>query len=198
MKPKLTEQDYSRAAQELGVEVAVIKAVAKVEAPKGGFIDGTDRPRILFEAHKFWERLEAHGIDPELYEEGNEDVLCQTWNEARQHYKGGLSEHLRLEKASKIHLSAALESASWGKFQIMGFNWKQLGYESVQTFVSKMYESEGAQLDAFIRYIKANGLAEALRSHDWRAFARGYNGKAYEANQYHTKLAEAFEVYQGS
>ncbi len=196
MKPKLTEQDYHRAAQELGVEVAVIKAVAAVEAPKGGFIKDSDRPRILFEAHKFWERLEAHGIDPELYQEGNEDVLCPTWQEARELYKGGLSEYLRLEKASKIHIPAALESASWGKFQIMGFHWRSLGYESAQQFVNKMYESEGTHLDAFVRYIRVNGLADELQRHDWTGFALRYNGKGYRLNKYDTKMAEAYERFK--
>jgi len=190
----LTEQDYQKAAQELGVEVAVIKAVTVVEAPKGGFIKGTDRPTILFEGHKFWERLEAHGIDPELYEEGNEDVLYPTWT--REHYKGGLSEYLRLEKASKIHLPAALESASWGKFQVMGYHWKALNYPSVQDFVNEMYKSEGAHLEAFMRYVKVNGLADYLRAHDWSGFALGYNGKGYRLNKYDTKMAEAYERYR--
>lgn len=194
MKPQLTIEDYERAAGVLGVEVAVIKAITEVEAPKGGFLKGTDRPTILFEGHKFWERLEAHGIDPELYQEGNEDVLYPTWT--REHYKGGIREHLRLEKASKIHLPAALESASWGKFQVMGFNWKSLGYASIQTFVNKMYEGEGAHLEAFVRYVKFNGLAEYLRTHDWAGFARRYNGKGYKANAYDTKLAATYEKYK--
>ncbi|MGH7850519.1 MAG: N-acetylmuramidase family protein, partial [Thermodesulfobacteriota bacterium] len=191
---RLTQQDYQRAAQELGVEVAVIKSVTAVEAPKGGFIEGTDRPTILFEGHILWQRLEAYGIDPELYQEGNEDVLYPTWT--REHYKGGLGEYLRLEKASKIHLPAALESASWGKFQVMGFNWKPLGYPSIDDFVRKMYESEGAHLDAFIRYVQVNGLADSLRGHDWPTFARGYNGKGYRLNQYDTKIASAYQRFK--
>lgn len=196
MKPSLTEEDYTRAAESLKVEVAVIKAVAEVEAPRGGFIPGTDRPRILFEGHKFWKRLEAHGIDPELYEDGNEDVLYQSWT--RKHYKGGMGEYDRLEKASKIHLPAALESASWGKFQVMGYHWKALGYESIQDFVSKMYEGEGAHLDAFIKYIHRNGLDLELRLHDWAGFALRYNGEGYAENQYDTKMKAAYERFKNA
>ncbi len=51
-KPVLTDADYIRAAKVLKCEVAAIKAVTSVEAPKGGFLnDG--RVRILFERHKF-------------------------------------------------------------------------------------------------------------------------------------------------
>jgi hypothetical protein len=30
-----------------------------------------------------------------------------------------------------------------------------------------------------------------LRRGDWRGFAKGYNGPAYEQNDYHNKLARA-------
>lgn len=196
MKSPLTEKDYARAALNLGVEVAVIKAVATVESSGGGFIKGSDRPKILFEGHKFWERLEAHGIDPEFYEEGNEDVLYPSWT--REHYIGSIGEYGRLEKASTIHLPAALESASWGKFQVMGYHWKALGYESIQTFVHKMYESEGAHLDSFVRYIKANGLADELQRHDWEGFAKKYNGPGYKANAYDIKMANAYARYKNA
>jgi peptidoglycan hydrolase-like protein with peptidoglycan-binding domain len=36
--------------------------------------------------------------------------------------------------------------------------------------------------------IEAIGAAVPLRSSDWRAFARKYNGPSYERNQYHTRL----------
>ena len=78
----------------------------------------------------------------------------------------------------------------------MGFHWKLLGYASVQEFVNAMYHSEGAQLDAFVRFIKADaGLHRALRSKDWADFARRYNGPAYAKNQYDVKLAEAYKEF---
>lgn len=196
MKPSLSEQDYERAAEMLNVEVAVIKAVAHVEAPRGGFIPNTDKPHILFEGHIFWRRLEAFGMNPEDYWKGNEDILYRSWT--RKHYRGGLGEYERLEKASKIHLSAALESASWGKFQVMGYHWKALGYESIHDFVNRMNESEGAHLDAFIRYIRVNGLADELQRHDWAGFAYKYNGSGYAENKYDTKMAEAYERFKNS
>jgi len=49
---KINEKDFKEAAETLGVEVAIIKAVCEVEAPMGGFLR-TGEPVILFERHKF-------------------------------------------------------------------------------------------------------------------------------------------------
>ena len=52
MPRTLTDDDFARAAKELNVEVAAIRAVAEVEAAGAGFLpDG--RPSVLFEAHVF-------------------------------------------------------------------------------------------------------------------------------------------------
>jgi hypothetical protein len=74
----------------------------------------------------------------------------------------------------------------------MGFNWKALGYESLQEFVNRMYESEGQHLDAFVRYVKVNDLGRFLRTKNWAAFAKGYNGADYARNKYDTKMAQAY------
>ncbi len=41
------------------------------------------------------------------------------------------------------------------------------------------------------RYIDKAGLAGAIGSHDWEAFARGYNGPGYKRYSYHLKIAAA-------
>ncbi len=46
-----------------------------------------------------------------------------------------------------------------------------------------------------LAYINRAGLAHALATRDWHAFARGYNGPAYAANGYHLRLARAFALY---
>ena len=99
-------------------------------------------------------------------------------------YQGGSKEHDRLGQAAAIDRECALQSASWGGFQIMGFHWKTLGYDSIQAFVNAMYKSEGEQLDAFSRFIKADpGMHRALKALDWAEFARRYNGPGYAANK---------------
>ena len=187
----LTEADYIAVADELGVELAAMKAVAEVEASGGGF-DKEGRPKILFEGHIFWRRLKAQGIDPAPLVPGNENVLHSKWT--RQYYRE--DQYERLEKARTINEDAALEAASWGMFQVLGQNWEQLGYASAKAFVELMYKSEGEHLRSFARFVKANNLVQHLKNLDWAKFARGYNGPGYAQNKYDTRMAAAYEKHK--
>lgn len=183
----LKDADYHDAARDLGVEVAVMRAVTAVEARGRGYIDGTDLPIILFEGHHF-SRLTGGRYDRDF-----PSVSYGRWD--RSKYKGGRGEYDRLRQAIKAHESKpepALMSTSWGLFQIMGFNYAKVGYGSVVDFVNAMAGSERAQLQAFVAFIRTTGLADELRKHDWAAFAKAYNGAGYKANKYDTKLAAAF------
>ena len=173
----------AKAAKDLGCEEAAVRAVMDVES-RGGFF-ANNRPKILFERHYFWRLTKgAHGkTDP--------DICAQ----AGGGYLGGPAEYGRLERACKLDEDAALESASWGAFQVMGAHWKSLGYKSVQEFVSLMCASEDNQLDAFVRFVRKNGLADELQRHDWAGFARGYNGPNFKAFSYDTKLAAAYTIH---
>ncbi|HAO26732.1 MAG TPA: peptidoglycan-binding protein [Chryseobacterium indologenes] len=179
----LTEQDYINAAKELGCEIAAIKAVSEVEAPKGGFqVDG--RPTILFERHKF------HEFTKGKYSKEFPDIS----NEKPGGYTEK-NEHNRLDKAAKLDRNAALKSASWGKFQIMGFNHGLVGFPVLQDFINAMYRNEGEQLKAFVKFIKANKLDDELRDRRWSDFARIYNGRNYYINAYDKKMEAAYKKY---
>jgi hypothetical protein len=194
----LGEQDLRDFALRHNLELAAVKAVNEVESSgKGFFVDG--RPKILFEGHIFWKQLQERGINPgSISNSSNNDVLYSRWT--KTHYLGGPREYDRLEKASKLRADprveeAALASASWGSYQIMGFHSKKLGYDSVQTFVDQMYLHERNQLEAFGRYIAAFGCINHLRLKNWAAFAKCYNGPAYGQNKYDIKLAQAFQKH---
>jgi hypothetical protein len=186
-KPGLSEADFQRAARTLQCEIAGIKAVAEVESRGDGYL-ASGRPKILFEAHVF-SRETQH-----TYDRTHPDISSPTWNRAL--YKGGEKEYDRLEAAMVLDVQAALESASWGRFQIMGFNHQNAGFASVETFVNAMFESESRQLDAFISFLQASGLATPLREKRWADFARGYNGAGFAANQYDVKLKAAYDKYR--
>jgi hypothetical protein len=127
---------------------------------------------------------------------GKEPALSDVVDPKAGGYKGGAAEHTRLDKAVAIDRECALQSCSWGLFQIMGFHWKALGYSSVQAFVNAAYKSEASQLDMFVRFIKINpGMLAALRAKDWAKFAKLYNGPEYMKNNYHTKLALAYASF---
>lgn len=187
-----TEAEYAAAAARLGVPVAAVKAVAEVESGGDGFLpDG--RPKILFEAHHFGART-GH-----QYDAAHPDISAPNWEEARKHYIGGAAEYGRQAKAAALNEKAALESASYGYFQVMGLNWKDLSYSSVREFVDANQTAAG-QLDAFMRYIKRHGLDVHMRSFPdedaCRAFAAGYNGTG-AVDVYGPKIAEAFARYSG-
>lgn len=190
MSKTLQEADFARAAAALNCPIAAVKAVCQVEAPGGGF-DAAGLPRILFEGHKF------SSFTDRRFDEKYPTISYPQWT--RKFYaKDNAGEHLRLALAAGLDREAALKSASWGKFQIMGFNFAAAGFTTLQAFINAMYASEGAQLDAFIAFIKHEGLADELREQRWADFARRYNGPAYAANQYDTKLAKAFATFSAS
>ncbi|QMU64760.1 MAG: DUF3380 domain-containing protein [Flavobacteriaceae bacterium] len=187
---KLTETAIEEVALQLQIEVAAMKAVCEVESNGEGFLpDG--RPKILFEGHIFWRELEKAGMNPEDYVVGNENVLYPSW--VRDYY--GEDQYMRLNKAMNIQETAALASASWGMFQIMGFNYKACHFDTVTYYVMTQYISEDEHLKAFAGFIETNNLVRHLQNKDWAAFAYGYNGPGYAENQYDVKLAAAYEKY---
>lgn len=180
----LQECDYVTAANLLNCEVAAIKAVDFVESKGSGFNpDGT--PKILFERHKFHQKTNG------IFSKNHPDVS----NPTPGGYGLESNQHNRLAEASKLNRTAALESASWGRYQIMGENWKSLGYSTLQEFINAMYANETGQLMAFVRFVKVNGLTDELQRHDWAGFAKRYNGKNYAINKYDVKLKQAYEKF---
>lgn len=188
----LSQIDLVDAADRLGVELAAVMAVNEVESRGTGFHLGGPRngqPIILFERHVMRRQLHHHGINPAPYQRTHADIV----NARPGGYIGGHREHNRRERAGQIHTAAAIESASWGLFQIMGFHWPRLGYASAENYAADITISEANQLDAFARFIEADkGLHTALKRQDWPEFARRYNGPAYAKNGYDTKLAAAY------
>lgn len=190
---KLTENDFELTARLLDVEPAALKAVKSVESGKFGGFFKPGKPVILFEGHVFWKQLKQRGINPELHMSGNENILYPQWS--KDHYAGGLKEYERLEKARAIHREAADASASWGMFQIMGFNHVLCGEKSVAGFVEMMHKSELHQLLLSARFIKSAGMLPALQQKNWMEFARRYNGPKYAENKYDRLLAAAYSSF---
>ena len=181
----LRESDMLKAAQELQVPVAVIKAVCEVEAPRGGFLP-TGEPIILFERHIF------SRLTNRRYDARHPDIS----NKSPGGYGPSSAQHARLQKAVRLDRLAALKSASWGRFQILGLNHVQAGFTSMQDFINAMYRDEQSHLEAFVNFIKNDRrLLNALQNFDWAAFARIYNGPAYRINRYDTKLQLAYHRY---
>jgi hypothetical protein len=188
---KIKEEDIKRAAETMNVNEAAIKAVMTVETGnKGGFLPQM-LPTILFEGHIFWKQLEKRGIDPTKYAKGtNKDILYPKW--VSNYYKKGMEEYERLFRAMEINEEAALSSASWGSFQIMGFNYKQCGCKDIGEYINNVMKSEGSQLDMFVNFLISNGFYRYLRDLNWTGFAKAYNGPEYAKNKYDDKLQKAY------
>ncbi|CAG5010065.1 hypothetical protein DYBT9275_04634 [Dyadobacter sp. CECT 9275] len=194
----LKEQDIKDAAEQLEIEVAVVKAVNEVESSGRGYlIDG--RVKLLFEGHIFWQQLMARDINPVPLVSGNETVLYPKWT--KKFYLGGKSEYSRLNKAIAIRdeakvAEAAYASASWVLYQIMGFHYNSLGYTEIMQFVAEMKESEGNQLKIFSKFLQVNNLTKYLKKKQWAEFAKRYNGEGYKENKYDVKLEKAYKKYK--
>lgn len=189
----LTMASFEHAAQMLGVTPAHIRTVCDVEAQGSGFLpDG--RVKILFERHWFRSSLIARKV-PNFQQlaAANPDIIGDQGG-----YVGGTGEYPRLARAIKIDQYSAYYSASYGLFQIMGFNCIYSGYETPEALYDACQQSETNQLIAFVNFIKTyqgGVLWRALKAQDWATFALHYNGPAYRQNKYDTKLASSFDKY---
>lgn len=180
----LTDEDYKTAAETLKVEVAAIKAVASVET-KGASFDDDGRPRILYERHYF------HRLTAGKYDKKNPDIS----NATSGGYGKFSAQYGKLERAYKLDAEAALKSASWGRFQIMGSNYAAAGYTSVRQFVMAQARAESEHLKAFTNFVNSSkSMKEALQKKDWAKFAKAYNGPKYKDNDYDTKMEAAYKA----
>lgn len=183
----LTDNDYEAAAKDLGCEVAIIKAIADVESRGAGFLSN-GKPKILLEGH--WFHKFTNGIYDKMYP----TISYPKWT--RKHYKGGVAEYDRYDIAYKLDEEAAMKSTSWGKFQIMGFNYRSAGYDDVRCFVEDMMLSEYFHLKAFCNFLKNEGILQYAISKNWKEFARRYNGPGYATNKYDIKLENSYNKYK--
>lgn len=183
----VSDDEIARLASRLGGSVAQVKAVAAVESAGGGW-DNAGRLKCLYERHYFWKRLRIKipflsDPTPGGYTvDADRDGINDSWE--------------KVADAALRSPVAAFESASWGKFQIMGAWATKLGHANAVEFVWALSRSEAAHYAALERFIQVNGLTRAFQAlstnaETCRAFARGYNGPAYERGGYHNKLARA-------
>lgn len=183
--PAITEAEKADVARGLGGSVEQLNAVALTESAGGGFqSDGL--PKALYERHYAWRRLKVKipllsDPTPGGYTvDADRDGLNDNW-----------------EKIADMALrnpDAAFESASFGKFQIMGAWAVRMGYGHAIEFVWALSRSERAHYDALARFIRLNGLETAFRRISanpltCEAFALGYNGKLGVRRGYHQTLA---------
>jgi N-acetylmuramidase-like protein len=178
----LTDNGLSVAAKLCGATREELWTVVQVETAGCGFLRDR-RPTILFERHVFY-RLTEGQFFPMF------PTVCNP--EPGGYGLSGSYQYTRLDTATELDRDAALKSASWGLGQIMGENAGRVGYSDVQEMIDDFRHSENAHLYAIAAYICNARLSYSLQSHNWKAFAKGYNGPGFAKNMYDKKLSSAY------
>lgn len=181
-----------REARRMAIEPAALAAIVEVESAGQLFaiVDGRPEPLIRFEGHWFDRRLtgdariaarKAGLANPTAGKVKNPASQARRWD--------------MLRRAEEIDRRAALESVSWGIGQVMGGNWKILGFGSVDDLVEEARAGAAGQLRLMTRFLQAAGLSEAIARHDWAKVARSYNGAGFRSNNYDRRIAAAYDRY---
>lgn len=195
----LTTRDWLGAAWFLDCKPSAIRAFAEVESPTGGYLP-TGEPTILFERHTFhkltngkYDGAKAPGLSDRY-----DTISSPVPSYKDKSYGPRSKQHARLAAAVNLDRDAALQSASWGAFQVMGFNWRRCGYGSLQAFINGMIDGgEREHLVALCCFVRSDArLHKAVRDLDWETVAELYNGKGFRATGYHLKMADAFEGFE--
>ena len=78
--------------------------------------------------------------------------------------------------------------------QVMGFNRRNVGFDTVYAMVAARLESEDRHLEALGQFIMGNPKCRiGIQRRDWGTFAACYNGPDFRRNDYDNRLAAAYE-----
>lgn len=203
-----SNEAINEAAKAIGCEPNVIRAIAQVESgPHGAFLD-TGEPTLLFEPHIFSRltkgKYDWHRVPVSLGADGpaSIDPISARWRVISRPlwtpktYGPVSVQHLRLATAAALDRDAALQSASWGLYQVLGVNYKRAGHPTIQSFINAAYHSVDDHLYMLVSFILSDHrLLAAVRDKRWLDIARYYNGTG-QVEFYGPKLKVAYEVAQ--
>lgn len=181
-------------ANDRGISAAALAAVVEVESNGIVFakVDGRDVPLIRIEGHYF-DRL----VPAKKQKQARSAGLASAKVGAVKNPKSQADRYRMFQRMCDIDKDAAIMSCSWGVGQVMGVHWSKLGFVSPDAF--RMFVMTGLrnQIEVMVRFIEFSSLIDEIHRRDWAGFARIYNGPAYKANAYDTKMAKAYARYGG-
>lgn len=172
---KISTAQIAELAAKYKIEIPALQSFIAVESAGSGFDAKTGKIIIQFEP-KWFQRYTKTWI--------NNGVRPQA------------EEWVAFNQAFKINPEAAMLSTSVGMMQVMGFNYKVCGYKSVGAMWDAFKESEHNQVEAGLKFVKANSkLYKALKEKDWNTVAYYYNGPKYADHGYHLKMAKHYTAF---
>lgn len=177
--------DIDRVAHDIGVEPRMLRAIVKIEAPRGP-LDAQGRVTALYEPHI-------------AYRMSNSSTRSRLVAAKIAYAKWGLikypkSSYDRIDMCSKIASEElAADATSWGMGQIMGFNAQSCGYLDAVSMVKAFAADAENQVAGMGAYILNNSaLLRAIIRRDFDAIAEYWNGAAYRKHNYQGRLKSAY------
>ena len=200
-------KQFEQLSANLEVDLAALHAVAAVEVgtlppPPIGL------PVIRFEVHSFLRRTKKDASSRIQLRDAP-----TAWHKDAHWYKSSSSESWErvhsgdqsdewgaLVAASAFDPETALECASWGIGQLMGWHYDTCRYASVHDFVSDAVRGPSIQFQQwgyFLTFEQGGVLLESIVEKDWYRFARVYNGPG-QPEWYARKIEENYEVAEAA
>jgi peptidoglycan hydrolase-like protein with peptidoglycan-binding domain len=164
-----------------GYNIDLIKAIMAIES-NGKAFDDEGHPFVRFECHLF-NRWSSHKVPCTIRSGRSYSTVAAETNKAA------------LLKAMELDKDAAIRSSSFGVMQVLGDNYKALGYDSPTEFYEAMFISQAEQEKAFINQVmNYPSLRNEFKKKypNFSKVARLYNGPGYRQHAYHTKLAQKY------
>lgn len=196
----ISKNDITQIANSVGLDYPRLMAFISVESGGKGFNDD-GKIVIQFEPtwfHKYLDHFKIpHTYSSVLNTDGKKEYVIQAGDKRIQNgVQGQLAEWNSFNTAFAIHPESAMLATSIGLMQVMGFNFSDCGYPSVNAMYDSFKKGEYQQIQGGANFIKSNaGLYQALRNKDWAKVAYYYNGPNYAINKYDTKLEAAYKKY---
>jgi hypothetical protein len=186
-------------AKSLGIKLSRLLAVAAVESTGDYELDG-GKIVCLLERHKvyLWIKKNHGEIKAASYASRHPDVI----NPKAGGYGKYSEQYARVAKVVALGFKEAAHwGASWGAFQLMGFHFEMLGFNSAVEMVEYLHDGNKKEkqlrlLSVFLKKYDAGGALDSLRRDDFSRFAEIYNGSDYRKNEYDTKLKEFSERFE--
>lgn len=217
---EVSNEDIREAAKKLRCKPGLIFAIAKQESSTSSFfeINGRKVPKILYERHIFRDKTKPKGATHSPYESQYPDICGPAYHRTRKNKKNelidvktgalarpddiygpsGVAQYKRLLKAYQLNPDCALMACSWGKFQIMGFNFERAGFTTVHEFVRAMSRNDAEHMKAFLHFAGSNGtLLSGLRTSNFEKIAEGHNGAEWRSinPEYADNLRKFYDQY---